>query len=69
METIDIQVIPEIKREELNHEAYLDVLNGNQPTRRYNEFYMHCYRQWYALNSDPFDMDYMDYDHEELFFD
>lgn len=66
MQSIDIQVIPEIRREELNHQAYLDVLDGNGPTRRHNEFYMHCYQQWSALNPDPFDMDY---DRGELFFD
>ena len=64
----EIIAIPEYKREELNHQAYIDVLEGNGPTNQYNEYYMECYRQWYALNPDPFDNDY-DHDYNELFFD
>lgn len=50
----EIQNIPEYLREELNHQAYLDVFYGNPPTR-YNEYYRHCYRQWKAISPDPYD--------------
>jgi hypothetical protein len=50
----DIASIPACRKEELNHQAYLDVLNCDPPARRYDEFYMYCYRQWKALTIDEF---------------
>ena len=38
-------------KEEINHQAYKDVLDYKEPTMEYNDYYMQCYRFWY--NCDP----------------
>lgn len=36
-------------KEELNHQAYMDVLDCNGPSMSHDEYYMKCYRFWWPL--------------------
>lgn len=46
----EIMEISENIREELNHQAYMDVLDGREPTQKFNDYYMHCYRFWNSIS-------------------
>lgn len=46
-----------IEKEKLNHQAYEDVMENNDPSLPDNEYYMSCYRSWFAIS--PYN-DYLD---------
>ena len=48
------------EKDDLNHEAYMDVLDCREPQMPENEYYMQCYRNWRPLQKFPGDL-YDDY--------
>lgn len=50
MDIKEIMLMDTDLKERLNHEAYVDVLDGKDPSND-NEYYLHCYRQWSSLVS------------------
>lgn len=42
-------------KEWLSHQAYEDVLDGNDPLYPENEIYMDCYRFWLSIKGDRFE--------------
>ena len=50
---------PNEEKDRLNHQAYMDVLDFQEPSMPDNETYMACYRSWRPLQKFPGD-DYLE---------